>query len=113
MQARADASALSEKRPRLLCVAPAWNEGERIARVVKAVPPDVVDSVLVVDDGSSDDTAEHAESAGAQVVRAGRNRGVGAAIRSGIDYAIQHGYDVVVVISGGGDRKSTRLNSSH
>jgi dolichol-phosphate mannosyltransferase len=69
---------------------------------VKAVPDGVVDSVLVVDDGSSDDTATHAESAGAKVLRAGRNRGVGAAIRSGIDYAIQNGYEVVVIISGGG-----------
>jgi dolichol-phosphate mannosyltransferase len=91
-----------EIRPRILCVAPAWNEGERIARVVKAVPEGVVDSVLVVDDGSSDDTAGFAESAGAKVLRAGRNRGVGAAIRSGIDYAIQNGYEVVVIISGGG-----------
>jgi dolichol-phosphate mannosyltransferase len=88
--------------PRILCVAPAWNEGERIARVVKAVPNGVVDSVLVVDDGSSDDTADFAESAGAKVLRAERNRGVGAAIRSGIDYAIQNGYEVVVIISGGG-----------
>src|SRR5215467_3736318 len=102
MRARVDANPSTEKRPRMLCVAPAWNEGERIARVVKAVPEGVVDDMLVVDDGSSDDTAAHAESAGAKVLRAGRNRGVGAAIRSGIGYAIQNGYEVVVVISGGG-----------
>src|ERR1044071_699715 len=88
--------------PRVLCVAPAWNEGERIARVVKAVPTGLVETTLVVDDGSTDDTANHAESAGATVIRAGANRGVGAAIRSGIDYAIEHGYEIVVVVSGGG-----------
>src|SRR5215831_16368671 len=88
--------------PRVLCVAPAWNEGERIARVVRAVPGDVVETTVVVDDGSIDDTAEHAENAGAQVIRSSGNRGVGAAIRSGIDYAIEHGYDIVVVVSGGG-----------
>jgi dolichol-phosphate mannosyltransferase len=89
-------------RPRVLCVAPAWNEGERIARVVKAVPADWVETTVVVDDGSSDDTADYAEGAGATVIRSGANRGVGAAIRSGIDYAIEHGYEIVVVVSGGG-----------
>ncbi len=90
------------ERPRVLCVAPAWNEGERIARVVTAVPRDSVEATVVVDDGSSDDTADHAEGAGATVIRSTANRGVGAAIRSGIDYAIEHDFDIVVVVSGGG-----------
>jgi len=87
---------------RVLCVAPAWNEGERITRVVQSVKPGLVDALLVVDDGSADDTAERAEAAGAGVLRSGRNRGVGAAIRSGIDHAIAHQFDIVVIISGGG-----------
>ena len=89
-------------RPRVLCVAPAWNEGERIARVVKAVPDDWVETTVVVDDGSIDDTHGYAQGAGATVIRCGENRGVGAAIRSGIDYAIEHGYEIVVIVSGGG-----------
>jgi dolichol-phosphate mannosyltransferase len=92
----------AQSRRRVLCVAPAWNEGERIARVVRAVPGAVVDQTLVVDDGSTDNTAALAEAAGAIVVRSTGNRGVGAAIRSGIDYARENGYDVVVVVSGGG-----------
>jgi len=95
-------SAVVGTSTRVLCVAPAWNEGERIARVVRAVPRDLVETTVVVDDGSTDDTAEHAESEGATVIRSRGNRGVGAAIRSGIDYAIEHGYDIVVVVSGGG-----------
>lgn len=90
------------RHPRVLCIAPAWNEGERIARVVRGVPPNVVETVVVVDDGSTDDTARFAEEAGAVVLRQGVNRGVGAAIRRGIDYAIEHGYEIVVVVSGGG-----------
>jgi dolichol-phosphate mannosyltransferase len=89
-------------RPRVLCVAPAWNEGERIARVVRAVPADSVETTVVVDDGSTDATADYAERAGATVIRAGVNRGVGAAIRRGIDFAIEHGYEIVVIVSGGG-----------
>jgi len=97
-----EAVARTNEHPRVLCVAPAWNEGERIARVVRAVPRNLVETIVVVDDGSTDDTADHAERAGATVIRSGANRGVGAAIRGGIDYAIEHGYDIVVVVSGGG-----------
>jgi dolichol-phosphate mannosyltransferase len=87
---------------RVLCIAPAWNEGERIARVVRGVPLTVVDTVVVVDDGSTDDTARFAEEAGAVVLSQDANRGVGAAIRRGIDYAIENGYTIVVIVSGGG-----------
>ena len=96
------ANARAIEQPRVLCIAPAWNEGMRITRVVDAVPRDAVETTVVVDDGSTDDTAVRAEAAGAVVIRSGKNSGVGAAIRSGIDYAIEHGYDIVVVVSGGG-----------
>lgn len=88
--------------PRVLCVAPAWNEAERIARVVRGIPRDVVASVLVVDDGSTDKTGAHAKGAGAAVVRHEHNQGVGAAIRRGIDYAREQGFEIVVIISGAG-----------
>jgi len=93
---------MNKQTMRVLCVAPAWNEGERITRVVKAIPGDVAETTVVVDDGSSDDTADRAQAAGATVIRHGANRGVGAAIRSGIDFARKEGYDIVVIISGGG-----------
>lgn len=88
--------------PRVLCIAPAWNEAGRITRVVEAVPREAVETTVVVDDGSTDDTGAKARAAGAAVIRNKANRGVGAAIRSGIDYAIDHGYEIVVIISGGG-----------
>ncbi len=88
--------------PRVLCVAPAWNEERRIGEVVRAVPREAVAACLVVDDGSTDGTADVARSEGAIVVRHETNRGVGAAIRSGFHFAQENGYDVVVVVSGGG-----------
>lgn len=91
-----------QPQPRVLCIAPAWNEGERIKRVVEAVPQAFVETTVVVDDGSSDRTSSYAEAAGAIVLGDGKNHGVGAAIRSGIDYAIANGYDIVVIVSGGG-----------
>ena len=97
-----DLDVMTRPHSRVLCVAPAWNEGERIARVIEAVPRDVVEATVVVDDGSSDATGDYAERAGATVIRQGTNRGVGAAIRAGIDYARTNGYDIAVIVSGGG-----------
>ncbi len=90
------------RRLRVICVAPAWNEGERIRRVVEAVPRGLVDDTVVVDDGSTDSTGNYAREAGATVLRSPVNRGVGAAIRRGIDYARGLHYDAIVIVSGGG-----------
>lgn len=85
------------KIKRILLVLPALNESGKIKRTIKAVPAGVVDTILVVDDGSTDGTGEEAAALGARVIRHPSNLGVGAGIRTGIHYAQQHGYDVVVV----------------
>ena len=87
---------------RILCVAPAWNEEDHIGPVVTAVPRGSVDEIVVIDDGSTDQTACRAAAAGARVLGGTVNRGVGAAIRRGLEYAREQRYDIVVVISGGG-----------
>ena len=72
---------------RLSVVVPAYNEGERIAdtvRTLRAVLAEAEPEVIVVDDGSTDDTATRAEEAGADlVIRQPRNLGKGAAVRAG------------------------------
>jgi dolichol-phosphate mannosyltransferase len=94
--------ARAKEKRRVICIAPAWNEGSRIARVVTRVPAEHVETSLVVDDGSTDDTAAVAERSGATVIRNDRNRGVGAAIRAGLDHAREKGYEIAVIVSGGG-----------
>ena len=78
-------------RYRLSLVLPAYNEGQRVAWTIEAMretlaseldPEDV--EILVVDDGSTDETADLAESAGARVLRQPDNRGKGAAVRAGV-----------------------------
>jgi len=74
--------------PAVSVVIPAYNEEEGIADVVRQVRglPRTVE-LIVVDDGSSDRTAERAASAGAQVIRHKSNRGYGAALKTGISAA--------------------------
>jgi len=80
-------------------IIPAHNEAETIAGVVQEARRHV-DRVVVVDDGSTDITAEIAQQNGAEVVRHGQNRGPGAALRSGYDVAISSGVDYVVQLDG-------------
>lgn len=92
------------KQFRLLVAVPCLNEEAMIAQVIKEVPrsmPGVgcVD-ILVVDDGSSDNTYFEAQSAGAEVLRHPANRGVGSAFQSAVNYAIEHNYDLMVNIDG-------------
>ncbi len=70
------------------CVIPAYREERRVAETVRAVRSlDRVDRVIVVDDGSGDDTARSARSAGAEVVRLERNVGKGGALEAGLQRA--------------------------
>ncbi len=81
---------------KVACVIPAWNEAAHISEVILGVKPRV-DSVIVVDDGSRDQTAILAKAAGAMVVRHKINRGQGAALQTGNDLArIEFGADIIV-----------------
>lgn len=80
---------------KVFCVIPAWNEASTIFQVVDQVKHQV-DEVVVVDDGSIDNTVELASSAGAVVLSHQINRGQGAALRTGTQYALDHGADIVV-----------------
>ncbi len=80
-----------------IAVIPAYNEASRIAGVVKSVLQ-YVDAVLVVDDGSTDETGEAARAAGACVVRHMHNSGAGAATMTGIEAARRMGADRVITL---------------
>jgi dolichol-phosphate mannosyltransferase len=88
------------KSRKILLIAPAFNEERKIGEVVCRAPRNIVDTILVVDDGSTDGTAAAARQGGAEVISLGRVYGVGYAIRRGFAEARQHGFDVAVVIAG-------------
>jgi len=86
---------------KILAVLPAYNEVGKIGQVVKKIQAvNTVDTILTVDDFSTDETAEEASQAGSKVIRHAYNRGVGAGIRTGIQYAINNEYTICVVLSG-------------
>ena len=84
----------------VMLIAPAFNEEGKIGEVVRRAPRDIVDTVLVVDDGSTDRTGAVARRAGAEVVSLGRVCGVGCAIRRGFEEARRRRIDIAVVIAG-------------
>ena len=83
-----------------LALIPAHNEAGRIGSVVAGARLSV--SVLVVDDGSTDTTADEASASGAIVLQQSLNRGKGAALQAGFRWALQQGYPLVVTLDGDG-----------
>jgi len=95
---------------RHLAVVPAYNESGTVARVVRSIreaEPDF--DVLVIDDGSTDDTAQAAAAAGARVVRHPFNLGIGGAVQSGFVYAKENGYDYMVQVDGDGQHRPEEI----
>jgi len=86
---------------RTLAVIPAYNEAPRVAAVVAGASMHV-DTVVVVDDGSNDATAEAAATAGAHVLQQPGNLGKGAALARGLGWAAERGCAAVVTLDGDG-----------
>jgi glycosyltransferase involved in cell wall biosynthesis len=84
----------------ILALIPAYEEGPRIGAVVEAAARHL--PVVVVDDGSTDDTADHARAAGAAVIRQAPNEGKGAALRTGFRHALDAGATAVVTLDADG-----------
>ena len=87
---------------------PAHNEAATIEAVVAAARPHV-DRILVVDDGSADDTALRAEAQGAEVLRHTRNQGKAAALWHGLHHALAAGAAAIVTLDGDGQHDADEI----
>jgi glycosyltransferase involved in cell wall biosynthesis len=93
---------------RFCALIPALNEADHIGDVVRGAKPHV-ETVLVVDDGSTDDTAAAAEQAGAVVLRHETNLGKGCALDTGIKWATEKGYDAVITLDADGQHLAIEI----
>ncbi|CDG64281.1 MAG: hypothetical protein PWQ15_183 [Methanobacterium sp.] len=85
---------------RIITIIPAYNEEITIDKMVRIVQK--YSDLVVVDDGSLDETALRAKNAGAHVLKHTKNRGKGAAIKTGLEYAIKNDYDIMILMDGDG-----------
>jgi glycosyltransferase involved in cell wall biosynthesis len=94
---------MPEQSERTLIIVPAWNESRNVANTVREILDQSSDyDVVVVDDGSTDDTAQVAREAGARVLVLPFNMGVGGAMRTGFTFAQRHGYGRAIQVDADG-----------
>ena len=95
---------------RILTIVPCYNEEASVGGVVSAIKAACPEAdVLVINDGSSDGSAEIAARAGARVVTLPYNMGIGAAMQAGYRYALANGYDIAAQVDGDGQHDPTEL----
>jgi glycosyltransferase involved in cell wall biosynthesis len=102
-----------QRYPHLKCLAvvPAYNEGASIMHVIEDIRAHAPDfDILVVDDGSTDQTRRLAESTGARVLRLPYNLGIGGAVQAGFVYASEHGYERMVQVDGDGQHDAGEIH---
>ena len=99
---------INVNRNKIVAIIPCLNEerfiGDVVARAIKHV-----DKVIVVDDGSSDNTAIVASQSGAEVISHGTRQGAGAATRTGFNAAIKYGAEIVVSLDGDGQHNPDEI----
>ena len=99
---------LRSSRSSILVLIPAWNEAQTIGPIVEAVRVKL--PVLVIDDGSTDGTADCARRAGAAVVSHSINQCKGAALKTGFSWALGKGYKAVVTMDADGQHDPEDLD---
>ena len=97
-----------------LALIPAYNEAATVGDVVRAVHAKApFCDVLVVNDGSTDDTARRAREAGADVLELPFNLGIGGAVQAGFVYAKENGYRYMVQVDGDGQHEPDEIATLH
>lgn len=97
---------------RLLCIVPALNEEHTVAAVIADIRAGAVDAdIIVVDDGSRDDTSGAAAACGVSVLRSPFNMGIGGAVQAGMICADEGGYQFAVQVDGDGQHVADEIRT--
>ncbi len=91
-------------------VVPAFNEGVRIRRVIRSIKESGYNNIIVIDDGSTDDTAQIAQQNGAVIRRHPLNLGPGASTQTGIEYALSKRAQYIITMDADGQHRSEDLD---
>lgn len=94
---------------KILAVPVAFNEEKKIGLVLDRFTTGLVDEILVVDDASTDSTPQVIREKGAKIISHKTQQGVGAAIRTAIDYARSNGFDIIVILAGNDKDRPTEI----
>jgi dolichol-phosphate mannosyltransferase len=106
---KSSVAAVDIRQARILAVPIAFNEEQKIGRVLDRFTPDLVDEILVIDDASTDRTPQVIVEKGAKIISHKSRRGVGAAIRTAIEYARAEGFDIIVILAGNDKDRPTEI----
>ena len=95
---------INKENPKTLIIIPAYNESEAIEKTVNSVYDENIKNcdVVVVNDGSKDNTLEVAKRTKARVIDLPNNLGIGGAVQTGYQYALKNNYDIAIQIDGDG-----------
>ena len=99
-----------KNKPKIYIVIPAYNEENSISGVIKDLKKHNYHNIIVVDDGSTDNTLKIARQSGNVVVRHPINLGQGAALRTGMDLALELGVDIIVTFDADGQHMAKDIN---
>lgn len=95
---------------RIIVIIPAFNEVATIGGVISSVKAEVPEAdIVVINDGSNDNTAQTAAEPGVIVLNHPYNMGIGATMQTGYKYALNKGYDVAVQVDGDGQHPADQI----
>jgi glycosyltransferase involved in cell wall biosynthesis len=109
--APAMSSLRSPRKLRSIAIVPAYNEEGSLGQVleeIRSVDPDL--EIVVIDDASTDGTARVAAAAGVPVVHLPFNVGIGGAVQTGYQYALEHGFELAVQVDGDGQHDPREIS---
>lgn len=94
---------------KIVVVVPSYNCEKSIKKVIGDLNNHFVDKIIVIDDGSWDQTADFARQAGAEVISHRTNKGLGCALRTGFREALKRGYDLILTFDGDGQHLASDI----